>query len=316
MSGHTVPDSNAFMFEWCEIRRWRGYATSSFYAVASTGEVLAESPPFRWRKDAPPPETPSSRAAYDAVVATITGDGWTISDEPHNPWFQTRFSRPCLVPPPAQVAPTAGAAPAAPEPAPPVLAHGLPHAPPPPAPPQPPPELAPTPTSPPAFPPPPPAQVLASPPPAPISASPTRQKTRRLAIAGGAAALVAAGVAFVPATLRGNPQPPAAATRTRHVPKKAHHDPPPPTTTTIAASHHQPLVDLRIVAHGNGSWMEIRRQSAHGPVLYRATLASGQKLHFRGARLWALFGAAGNLWITDNGRHVVLSGTPKKVFIP
>ena len=62
--------------------------------------------------------------------------------------------------------------------------------------------------------------------------------------------------------------------------------------------------------------MEIRRRSAHGPVLYRATLAPGAQLHFRAPRIWAIFGAAGNLSITDNGRRVELTGTPKKLFVP
>jgi len=83
-----------------------------------------------------------------------------------------------------------------------------------------------------------------------------------------------------------------------------------------AVVHRQPLVDLRIVAHGNGSWMEVRRRSARGPVLYRAILAPGKKLHLRGTRLWARFGAAGNLSITDNGRSIELSGTQAKVFMP
>jgi hypothetical protein len=51
-------------------------------------------------------------------------------------------------------------------------------------------------------------------------------------------------------------------------------------------------------------------------MLYSGTLAADQQLHFRGARLWARFGAAGNLVITDNGRRVELSGTQEKVFVP
>ena len=92
-----------------------------------------------------------------------------------------------------------------------------------------------------------------------------------------------------------------------------------PTRTTVAAAataDRTELVDLRIVAGTNGSWLEIRRRSASGPVLYEGTLEPGRRLHLRGARLWGLFGAAGNVSITDNGRRVELSGTQKKLFLP
>jgi hypothetical protein len=73
---------------------------------------------------------------------------------------------------------------------------------------------------------------------------------------------------------------------------------------------------VRIVAFGNGSWLEVRRRSAGGQLLYEATLPTGGRLHFRGARLWARFGAAGNLSITVDGRPVALTGTQEKVFAP
>jgi hypothetical protein len=125
------PDSNALGFEWCEIRRWRGYVTSTFYAVTATGAVIAESSPFRWRKAAaPPPETPAARAAYDALVAALAAAGWKIADEaPDGSWYGTRFTRSSRGPWAAPVGPVAveaapvapravPAAPAAPHPAP------------------------------------------------------------------------------------------------------------------------------------------------------------------------------------------------------
>ena len=74
-------------------------------------------------------------------------------------------------------------------------------------------------------------------------------------------------------------------------------------------------VDLRIAAHGSGSWLEIRRGSATGPVLYSATLTDGQTLQFHAPKLWGRFGAASNLTITVNARPVRLEGTYEKLFV-
>jgi hypothetical protein len=76
------------------------------------------------------------------------------------------------------------------------------------------------------------------------------------------------------------------------------------------------LVDLRIAAHGTGSWLEVRRSSATGAVLYSAILTDGKTLHFRAPRLWTRFGAASNVTITADGRPVELHGTYDKVFVP
>jgi hypothetical protein len=89
---HAAPDEPRF--ETCRIRRWRGYTSSTFYACAETGEVLAESSPFRWRKDAPPPETAAARAAYDDVVARLIRAGWSLASSESAEWFATVFTRP------------------------------------------------------------------------------------------------------------------------------------------------------------------------------------------------------------------------------
>ena len=73
--------------------------------------------------------------------------------------------------------------------------------------------------------------------------------------------------------------------------------------------------DLRIAAHGSGSWLEIRRGTATGPILYSATLTDGKTLHFRAPKLWGRFGAASNLTITANGRPVRIQGTYEKLFV-
>jgi hypothetical protein len=298
----TSPAPKADRFEWCEIRRWRGYATSSFYAVTETGEVLAESAAFRWRKSAPPPQTPAARAAYDEVVAAVTAAGWKSADEPDGSWYAMRFSRQARAPvvPAVPVAPpVVEAAPAVPVAPPPVERPRAPETPVPQA-----------------------AQPVAPPPPPPsppVAAAPVRRRRARLAVAGGAGALAVVAAAVLPGTLRGTPHPPAAAPTTKPKPgvvAKTHSKPRHSTPAPPAVVHRQALVDLRIVAHGNGSWMEVRRRSATGPVLYRQTLAPGKRLHLRAPRLWVRFGAAGNLSITDNGRPVELSGTEAKLFVP
>ena len=93
-----------------------------------------------------------------------------------------------------------------------------------------------------------------------------------------------------------------------------------PITKGVEGSAHSVVAkpaqaDLRVAAHGNGSWLEIRRGSATGPILYSATLTDGQTLHFRGPRLWGRFGAASNLTITANAHPVRIQGTYEKVFV-
>ncbi|HVD50233.1 MAG TPA: RodZ domain-containing protein [Gaiellaceae bacterium] len=101
----------------------------------------------------------------------------------------------------------------------------------------------------------------------------------------------------------------------------------PPPASVPAATHRASvaraapvsrpkLADVRIEAQRNGSWLEVRRGSSSGAVLYSSVLLPGTQLHFRGPRLWARMGAAGNLSITANGRPVSLRGTFDKVFVP
>ena len=72
----------------------------------------------------------------------------------------------------------------------------------------------------------------------------------------------------------------------------------------------------RVVLTGatRGSWVEVRRDSALGPVLYQGVLADGSKRSFQARRLWIRFGAAANVEVTANGRPVSLQGTREAVF--
>jgi len=93
---------------------------------------------------------------------------------------------------------------------------------------------------------------------------------------------------------------------------KAHHR----ATVPKAPAARPQLADVRIEAQRNGSWLEVRRGSSSGTVLYSGVLVPGTQLHFRAPRVWARLGAAGNLSIVANGRPVSLQGTYDKVFLP
>jgi hypothetical protein len=59
----------------------------------------------------------------------------------------------------------------------------------------------------------------------------------------------------------------------------------------------------------------VRRSSARGAVLFSGELSAGHRLRFKGTRLWARFGAAGNLSISVDGRPLVLQGTYEHLFV-
>lgn len=105
-----------------------------------------------------------------------------------------------------------------------------------------------------------------------------------------------------PARARPTPSKPAKATPVKKRPAQ-------PTSTPARAA----AVDLRIRAHGTGSWVEIRRGSKSGSVLYAGVLNDGRRLHFHATRLWMRLGAAGNLSITANGKPISLRGTYDKL---
>jgi hypothetical protein len=71
---------------------------------------------------------------------------------------------------------------------------------------------------------------------------------------------------------------------------------------------------LVIANVGNASWLEVRRGSAAGPVLYSDILASGGKIRYAGKTLWVRFAGAANFHVAVNGRAVPLQGTVERVF--
>jgi hypothetical protein len=288
--------------EYCRIERWRGYFSSSFY-VQLPDQTL-ESRSFRWRRQAPPPDSGPARAAYDELVSRIESAGWTRHSDGTD-WFATTFTR--FVETPAEVrlervaevmpqepsamrvvVPVQQSPPRAPDPTPPAV-----H------------ELRPREV--------PPERKLPKPAPEP---APDRRR-RWLAPSAGGALVVAAVASGFLLLERGNGNPDAGGGARTARPSTG--PGPAPVTKGVEGSAHSVIAkaaraDLRIAAHGSGSWLEIRRGAATGPILYSATLTDGQTLHFRAPKLWGRFGAASNLTITANAHRVRIEGTDEKVF--
>lgn len=274
----------------CRIERWRGYVTSSFL-VRTPGGVV-ESPAFRWWRAADPPDEGDARRAFDDLLDRLVAAGWTEIGR-GGAWYAVELTHPALT----------AAAPVAHEPVPAVE----PAPEPPPAPPTPPVVVESR-------------RAPAEPPPAAPLPSASRPRRRLLAAAGVAVATLLAASALV--GLAGRDRPTAAAApagpTTHHVRSAPPKTPPPKTPAAAPAQPPvQPAhVHVVIEAIGRGSWLEVRRLSGTGSVLYSGVLEPGRKLRFEGRRLWARFGAAANLRILQDGRPVPLQGTYDKLFRP
>ncbi|HEX7083272.1 MAG TPA: DUF4115 domain-containing protein [Gaiellaceae bacterium] len=78
-----------------------------------------------------------------------------------------------------------------------------------------------------------------------------------------------------------------------------------PTTTTANPAPVVPAAfSFRLTAARGACWVSIRSRDAGGPVLYEGVLRQGQTARVRGTRLWARFGAIGNLDLFVNGKAV------------
>ncbi len=91
----------------------------------------------------------------------------------------------------------------------------------------------------------------------------------------------------------------------------------PSPAATIAHKTAVPAAaPARVVVTGRdrGSRLQVRRDSAVGPVLYEGVLPGGSSRAFQGRRLWIRFGAAANLIVTLNGKLVPLHGAGETVF--
>ena len=96
-----APPARGRSGERCEIRWWRGFVKSQFYAHVLTKEgreyVAATSPMFRWRHEEAPPPTKAAVAARMALVEQLIAAGWQSesagSDTTDAPWFAGNFRR-------------------------------------------------------------------------------------------------------------------------------------------------------------------------------------------------------------------------------
>ncbi len=61
------------------------------------------------------------------------------------------------------------------------------------------------------------------------------------------------------------------------------------------------------------TWLELRRGSKSGPVIFSGILPAGKHLHVAGPRIWARFAAAGNADVTLDGRRLALMGTVERL---
>jgi Domain of unknown function (DUF4115) len=313
----------------CTISRWRGYVSSTFVALVDDGTPVAESPAFRCRGQADPPDSGNARAAYDELRAALEQLGWEEVDGQTATWCAGRFTRMVSVPVARPVADAQVVeAPLVVEPEPRLFRETPVHCA---APPRPKPPLAPAPRVEPTVEPAP-RGVEEAPatPSVAQSAAEAPRRSRIVTIVSVLGLIVALALTAYLALghgarlVRHASATPVAATQPTHTVATATHTAAAPAPATPAATHATPApaqlgrpatVRLTIRADQRASWFEIRRGSATGPVLFSGELAPGKPLHFTGQRLWSRFGAAGNLTITANGHPVTLLGTFEHVFL-
>ena len=103
MRGQRVQaDAVASQRETCEVVWWRGYVKGRFQAYGGAGdarELLAESPPIRWRSADPPEPTEAAVRALDELTARLAEGGWEVEDGASERWFRLRLSRPAAAAP-------------------------------------------------------------------------------------------------------------------------------------------------------------------------------------------------------------------------
>lgn len=263
----------------CRTQLWRGYRSASYYAIAGDGSFVAESSSFRCRGKGTPSAEGPGKASYAELLEKLEQLGWRRADDAEESWDAATYLRYVeAVSTPNE--PTREEAPTPPA----VL-----------------PEPAPAPRAPtPAA-----AQTPANEPtvaPAAVLTGPTRHRLAATVLAIVAVALVGAAT-YGLVSFR--------AARTTHVVYITT-----PAGSVPAAKHvPAPRVRLGISTKGRASWLEVRRGSKSGAVLYSGELPPGRHLQFVAPRIWARFGAAGNIAVTRDGRPIALNGTLDRVFV-
>jgi hypothetical protein len=139
-------------------------------------------------------------------------------------------------------------------------------------------------------------------PPRPIGPGPILGRWQWIGLALAAVAMVATIVAVAVSLLGSSGAAPGAAVGSQAGARLAQQSPP---ATSNKTTTRPPLPRFAIAASGN-TWLEVRRGSASGHVLYRNVLAASGRLRFRRHRLWMRVGAPWNLTVTANGRKLAL----------
>jgi hypothetical protein len=296
-----------FEVERCTISQWRGYVSATFVALTKDGTPVAESTEFRCRGKAAPAADGAALRAYDELRAELVRLGWEEADARREIWYAGEFTRlveseVASVPTPAAPAMKASAvieparrplheapsAPATPQRATPRLEN----------------EARPFKETP----------LLPAAGHTPVVVPRQSRLLTVVTVLGIVLALaVGAYLIFGQGTrklVHARAVPVAAAKPKQNAPAIAAPATPVPAQPAATAN-----VRVTIRVNSRSSWLEVRRGSATGAVLFTGELAPGRTLHLAGKRLWARFGAAGNLTITANGRPVRLVGTYEHVFV-
>jgi hypothetical protein len=294
----------------CTVKRWRGYVTHTFYAELEGGGLIVESRPFRDRERAGEPSA-AARERHQELLVALEEAGWELAGESGPEWYQATLHRPleaweleAELPVP-DAPPPRVEAPARPEPPVRPVARLTPQA-----------AVRAAPA--------PPKKTAPAPRPQPEKARAGKRRRRKTATA--AAALAALGTAGGIALLTAGASRPQSAPARPAVEQKAPPSTPvaaktttpPPTSKprrTVSKAPARPQVHVTIAAPSRASWLEVRRSTAHGKVVFSGELSAGHRLRLKGTRLWARFGAAGNLSISVNGRPLRLQGTYEHVFV-
>jgi hypothetical protein len=291
------------VLEECLVVRWRGYTRSTFVACLEDGTPVAESRSFKWRDDAPPHDGDAGEALAE-LERELEALGWTHTAD-GDEWYSVRYGR-WVVAAPEPLDAEEEILPVEETPAPIAAARPLP----PPLPVQ----VLREPEPEPAAPVPAPEPVLQVAAPAP-PASRRRRRIVPLVSVLGIVSAVGLGTVIAKSSHRTTtrtvrlvtvaPKKQAAPTRApavRHTVAVA---------PAAAAPHPMRLVIANV---GNPSWLEVRRGSAAGEVLYSGILDSGRKIRYAGKTLWVRFAGAANFDVAVDGRSVPLQGTVERVF--
>ena len=143
-------------------------------------------------------------------------------------------------------------------------------------------------------------------PPRPVAPGPIMGRWMWAAAAAGAGLVLILGVLAAASLLGGSSSGPGAQVGTRAGSRLAHQSPPASTPSSSATTQTRPAAPVLAIAASGPTWLEIRRGSAAGAVLYRNILAAGQKLQFHRHRLWMVVGAPWYVKVTAGGRPLSL----------